>query len=134
MWKRRRGDGCKDSDKSDAKWGPVDFKQLLEDVMGDLLSELKEFSDFLKFVPFDQLNCARLRDAIDKLIADYGWHPVSEPPEKDGEYFVTVKETDRHESFVTIDVYNPLKFIGDHWQLDDVVSWMPLPKPYRAKS
>ncbi len=70
---------------------------------------------------------------IDDIIDEYGWHPVSEPPEKDGWYFVTLEENSCYSTEVALMQYNPLRNSGDHWAIDGVIAWMPLPEPYQLK-
>lgn len=51
-----------------------------------------------------------------------GWIPVSERlPEEEGLYLVYTKE----QPYVCL-------FDGREWYIDEVIAWMPLPKPYNA--
>lgn len=57
------------------------------------------------------------------------WHPVSEPPEEDGWYFVTVADEDFDEP--ATDVCKYVQSRGFDW--NNVTSWMPLPEPYQPE-
>ena len=69
--------------------------------------------------------------------AQPGWIPVTEKPIEGGQYIVTLK--DDKEVWTDIAEWNPT--FGGRWQaeffdceyrdIDNVVAWQPLPKPYR---
>lgn len=96
--------------------------------MSDLLSELKNL--------LPQIDPGGdgwfAYQEIERLLKKYGWHPVSEPPEKSGMYLVTVNDG-YDDLSVDIGNYDPLHYIGDHWSSENTLAWMLMPEPYKTE-
>ena len=60
-------------------------------------------------------------DEISALKDQLRWRPVSEKPEKDGEYFVKFNYADGEEGMDVCD------FTNGEWFWDDIISWLPIP-------
>lgn len=61
------------------------------------------------------------REYVEWLEAQLTWRPVSEKPEKDGEYFVKFHYVDGEEGMDVCD------FTNGEWFWDDIISWLPIP-------
>jgi len=96
----------------------------------DWMSELKQ----IKYRLYNKERITSHLADVNFIIKKYGWHPVSEPPEKDGWYLVTLEENSCHSAEVALMQYNPLRNSGDHWAIDGVIAWMPLPEPYQEEA
>jgi hypothetical protein len=69
---------------------------------------------------------------VNDLIKKYGWRSVSQAPPDSGAYFVTI--ADKTGNYVAMANYDPLHYNGDHWQIDGVVAWMPMPEMYKPEA
>ncbi len=71
-------------------------------------------------------------EKINKVLPAQQWIPCSErPPEESGDYLVTVAHHSG-ELWVEVDQFDNEN--GSWWHyIDDVIAWMPRPKPYKRK-
>lgn len=99
--------------------------------MSDWMSELLKIRDDLTADGnMDIFSHVALQ--IHELVEQYGWRPVSEPPEKEGWYFVTTNLDGEIE--VDVSEYNPLKIGGDHFAMIGVMAWAPMLDPYKCET
>lgn len=90
------------------------FKELSKDYMSNpniLRNMLKDMQELCEEL---QAENAQLKDQL-------RWRPVSEKPEKDGEYFVKFNYADGEEGMDVCD------FTNGEWFWDDIISWLPIP-------
>lgn len=77
----------------------------------------------------------QLREAVDKAIKaleEPKWIPCSERlPEKEVVYILTVHYNDCN--FIVFDDFCNYKHGWKRWSKQEVLAWMPLPKPYREE-
>ena len=111
-------------------WSPCDVYGLIE-ILPSVQPDLSEYSDKL------------WRNAYErgKAEAQQRWIPCSERlPEENGQYLITVK-------YVHVDGYDDIYAEHGEWtdgkwdmfcfghcgKVENIIAWMPLPKPYRAE-
>lgn len=76
---------------------------------------------------------------LERKLAEREWIPCSERlPEQSDDYICTIP-LDEEETFVKVLTFHKGRFYedDDEWGAtfyDDVIAWMPLPKPYREES
>lgn len=117
--------------------------------------KLKSLWYFLTNNDYPQKDLDALKVAIKTLEQEPKWIPVSERlPEKKGTYLVTQKATFTDYVYISVIGYALNLYDVDeydfankkrsgwynydpeygHYELDDVIAWMPLPLPFRAES
>jgi hypothetical protein len=98
----------------------------------DWMSKLKSISEYLSEKRAD-VDASIINDALTKILTEYGWHPVSEPPDKDGEYLIYWQWSEG-DPVMAVGEYDPLHIAGDHWGVDCVIAWMPLPDKFNKEN
>lgn len=101
--------------------------------MADLLSRLRVLSDKLRNAWEHASDAADqdIADTIDRAVAQYGWHPVSERPTEPSEYFVTVRiRLDGKDCYErSTRFFNGKTF----FDAGSIVAWMPMPDTYEPE-
>ena len=99
--------------------------------MDDLISRQAAIDAFY-YYPNINWTTLDVMEKIDKVPPAQQWIPCSErPPEESGDYLVTVAHHSG-ESWIEIDQFDNIN--GSWWHyMDDVIAWMPRPKPYKRK-
>lgn len=82
-------------------------------------------------------------DSLPSADAEHGWIPLSHdgdglgtdfPYERDGEWVIVTDGKTISVERIKKDAYDHFYPNGRWFELDDVIAWMPLPKPYREES
>ena len=95
--------------------------------MSDWISELKEAVDVaLRYNEDVDKTATGLIYSIDMIIGEYGWHPVSEKPDKEGYYIVSFSVLGKEPKVAII-------FLKEPFQFYEMYGWMPLPEPYKSE-
>ena len=91
--------------------------------MSDWMSELKDAANAAFGEGGLDEKTSELVFAIARIVGEYGWHPVTKPPEKEDYYLVCFYVSGQAPRTAIS------WFRGGSFQLANVYAWMPKPEP-----